>query len=294
MAHEERLTMKHILQLTDGKRGHEVQVEGLLSALAERSEIRLSKYHVKDKAGLRCLVHAPPQLLLSAGSATHLSLWYWGWRFRAKTVVLMKPGLPNFLFDACIIPEHDQVRGGKNVLSTKGSLNNIRNKTSANPRHGLILIGGPSKHVLWDSVSIATQVNSVVRQNPDIHWHLTTSRRTPEGFLKQLGVAMNLSAHLAVDLPHDWLRTQYAQASVAWVSNDSVNMVYESLTAGLRVGVLNSPSINKSRVMQGLTQLLNQGLITNQVGGVASMPTANTTFDEAGRAADWLIAQGIV
>ena len=148
--------------------------------------------------------------------------------------------------------------------------------------------------MLWDSVSIATQVNSVVRQNPDIHWHLTTSRRTPEGFLKQLGVAMNLSAHLAVDLPHDWLRTQYAQASVAWVSNDSVNMVYESLTAGLRVGVLNSPSINKSRVMQGLTQLLNQGLITNQVGGVASMPTANTTFDEAGRAADWLIAQGIV
>jgi mitochondrial fission protein ELM1 len=39
----------------------------------------------------------------------------------------------------------------------------------------------------------------------------------------------------------DWLPTQLARADQAWVTADSVSMVYEALTAGAAVGVLDVP-----------------------------------------------------
>ena len=67
---------------------------------------------------------------------------------------------------------------------------------------------------------------------------LTTSRRTPPGWLAYLrqhlepGLLRRLSLHDWRGLEPDWLVQRLPLADSVWVSEDSVSMVYEALTAG--------------------------------------------------------------
>ena len=40
------------------------------------------------------------------------------------------------------------------------------------------------------------------------------------------------------ETPRGWIEEQYAACSTAWVSGDSISMLYEALSAGCRVGLL--------------------------------------------------------
>ncbi|QGX39167.1 mitochondrial fission ELM1 family protein [Permianibacter aggregans] len=280
-----------ILQISDGKRGHEVQVEGLLLALQQQRRVETQLINITQPE--RSLpAEFAPDIVIGAGSATHTKLLFLARRFRAKSIVLMRPKWPSFLFDACVIPAHDQPKVRDNIFISQGSLNNIREKTFADPRHGLILIGGPSKHVQWSSRAMAEKIISAVDAHPDIHWQLTTSRRTPSEFLGMLPVKPNLVAHAVDALPGDWLRSQLRQARYALVSNDSVNMVYEALTAGLAVGLLCSPELAGSRVMRGVQQLLTSGKVIDVEQSTITAQSADQQFNEADRCAQWLLTKG--
>lgn len=95
-----------------------------------------------------------------------------------------------------------------------------------------------------------------------MNWTLTTSRRTPQDFLQHLDGGERLTVIPVTETGPDWLPAQLARASQAWVTADSVSMVYEALTAGAAVGVLEVPRKQSSRVSRGLEQLTTESWVT--------------------------------
>lgn len=286
--------------LTDDKPGHRSQLLGLAQALGERIDCRLHWLRLAEKplaqaASLAC--EQQPTLILCAGHRTHWPALRLRWRYGGKLLVLLKPSLPVWLFDLCVIPEHDRPRQGRRILATCGTINDIRPATDASPRHSLILIGGPSHHHGWDEAQMLAQLQQLLARQPDQHFLLTTSRRTPASFIGNLGelAGEGLEVVPVEQTDRDWLRRQYARCGRIWVSEDSASMVYEALTAGARVGVLPVPRLRASRVSHGLDQLLQQGRVTS-LGALCEtgiMNPATEGLNEAGRVADYLLAHVI-
>lgn len=282
--------------VSDGKAGHRSQLNGLLDALRQRQQCDVHWFDC-NSAPLRqaAALESSPQFILCAGHSTHRCSLYLKWRYGGKLVVLMKPSLPRWLFDLCVIPRHDGVRGGRHTLLTRGPINDIRPSDRLQPDRGLILIGGPSRHHGWDDGQMLQQLQRLLHSDPARQWTLTTSRRTPESFLpalRQLGLE-GLQVVPAEQGDRDWLREQYATSGVIWATEDSASMVYEALTAGARVGVLAVPRQHNSRVSRGLDQLLEEGLAISLPAATGSDPAPKTEqarpLCEADRVAQYLL-----
>lgn len=128
-----------------------------------------------------------------------------------------------------------------------------------------MLIGGPSKAHGWSAEATGAAIKAVLHARRDLAWIIADSRRTPAGFLEQLGPQQ----HGAEIIPHqqtkpDWLPTQLMAAQEVWSTEDSVSMVFEAVTASARVGILpapvKKPSADPVRAMQ---MLLREGYATH-------------------------------
>jgi len=259
--------------ITDGKPGHLSQLRGLAAALGRQADAVAhevaaagpwasawdwTRGRTRPGAGLD-----RPWLVAGAGRATHLSVLAAGRATGAATVVLMKPSLPAGWFDLCVAPEHDAL-AGPNVVATRGALNPMRPAARREPGRGLILIGGPSKHHGWDADALIEQVHAVTSEAEGQTWTLTTSRRTPAETADRL-VALSGGALTVVPFAQTgpgWVADQLDRAEAVWVTEDSVSMVYESLTAGAAVGTLAVPRTGTSRVLRGVEALVSRGLVT--------------------------------
>lgn len=245
--------------MTDDKPGHKSQLDGLLQALQDQVDTLVQWVHIANSLkGQLAEQIGKPDFILAAGHRTHLTALRLKWRLGGKLVVLMKPSLPLFLFDLCVAPEHDGVASSQRVISTQGALNAIRPSENSDDNAGLILIGGPSKHHGWSDQQMVAQLQLLKVKMPEVQWTLTTSRRTPESFL---GTVEHLVDRQFEVVPveqtsREWLLEYYRRCGVIWVSEDSVSMVYESLSAGAKVGVLGVPRLHQSRISQGLDKLL--------------------------------------
>lgn len=249
--------------VSDGKAGHVNQSHGLAQALARLTPVHVSTIlvvHCWDacRAG-RALPR--PDLILAAGHRTHLAALLARRTHGGKIVVLMKPTWPTGLFDLCLIPEHDGAQTTGNIIATRGALNPIT-PGRPEPGRGLILIGGPSPHHRWDDADVAAQVRAIAQAAPATHWELTTSRRTPTGFIARLGTLPNLRVTPVEQTGPDWVPARLARAAAVWVTADSVSMIYEALTAGAAVGLLAVPYRRRSRVVRGIEQLIHERLVT--------------------------------
>ncbi len=204
-----------------------------------------------------------------------------------KAVVLLKPSLPLALFDLCIIPEHDNPPHRLNIMAVRGVLNDVQTSAISSPDQGLMLIGGISSHFGWDDASVAAAVSKIALTTPQVRWQLTISRRTPPTFLASL--AHPLPNNLTL-VPHNetgsgWLEQALTAAGQVWVTEDSVSMLYEALTAGAGVGLLRLPDPRNSRVRRGVDELVAAGWVTPfeawQPGLI--LPRLSVQFNEAER-----------
>ncbi len=292
-----------IWRLTDGKPGHEKQTLGLAHALLRNCAGKCYDLPVPSRSGslmqwMRGRFPAganlpPPDILLAAGHATHFALLAARRAYGGKAVVLMQPSLPLALFDLCVIPEHDNPPDRSNVIAIRGVLNDVQTSTTPSPNQGLMLIGGVSSHYGWDNAAIATAVTTIAQATPEIAWQLTTSRRTPSTFLTLLA---QMRPHNLKLVPHDetspgWLEAALAEAGQVWVTEDSVSMLYESLTAGAGVGLLRLPQPRNSRVRRGVEKLVAESWVTPyeawQHG--RTLPPPMHSFNEAERVATLLL-----
>jgi len=286
-----------VWRFSDGKAGHDAQSQGLLRALQERVTVSAYSIPVGQSGGgfwswlsgtYRYGARLPvPDLLIGAGHATHWFLLAARRRWGGRTIVLMKPSLPLSWFDLCIVPEHDGPLQAANVLSTLGSLNSIQPCRGHDSRIGLIILGGPSRHYRWDSEEMLTQLERLVRERPRKQWLLTTSRRTPESMLRPLRDRVEFQCVPYASTDSDWLPARLSEAGEVWVSEDSVSMIYEALTAGAQLGLLKVQRGKENRMTSAIDILVERGWV-GAPGQWQLAAGPGQTLNEAARCADWI------
>lgn len=260
----------HILVISDGKAGHENQSLGLAEAMARRhpAEIHTLRLDMRRwmyprlKAAIAGVGHFPcPDFVLATGHATHPAALLVARKYGARSICLMKPSLPVSWFDLCICPEHDFI--GKpvprNVITSKGALNRVR-PTEGGRSGNIFLIGGPSKTHGYDEAALIARIRGIAA---DGEWQVADSRRTPETFLPALKKELpGLTVFSHQETQPGWLAGKLASADTVWVSEDSVSMIYEALTGGARVGILEMPRLRPdARVIRGLEALKAAGYL---------------------------------
>lgn len=287
-----------IWRFRDGRAGHENQVVGLSEAIARICNARFCDIYLnRSLRGLKSLLphrlsfatNLPaPNLLVGAGHSTHLPLLTFQQRFGGKTVVIMKPSLPTALFDLCLIPMHDKlIFHPHNVMRTEGSLNRIQPSTEQNSRKGIFLIGGPARHFAWSDENVLQQILSITRRER-IQWTLATSERTPENFVRiWRSQVPEIPLVTSQECSSQWLPEQLAKCGIAWVTCDSMSMIYEALTAGIRVGLLELPQANDDRISRNVQRLVATGLTitTSQWLAGRKLPIQIRPFSEVNRCA---------
>jgi mitochondrial fission protein ELM1 len=291
-----------IWRFSDGNPGHDSQSVGLVDALSRR--VPVQRYEPAAVPARRAAAwwlsrrYPPgdslpaPDLLVGAGHATHLPMLAARRRHGGRSVVLMKPSLPYRCFDLCLVPRHDTTTAGDNLLLTEGALNSMVRSDRHDPDKGLVIIGGPSRHVRWDDEILLHGVEELLQRRPPTRWWLTTSRRTPAALLDRLRRRVPRAQATAFGhSPPGWLQARLAEAGEVWVSRDSVSMIYEALTCGARVGLLDVPVVaGADRVNAGIDRLVATGWVTAPAASeLAAGPPQ--PLDEAARCADWIVSE---
>ena len=252
-----------VLYVSDGKAGHRSQALGLFNAMPvpkvlqeiKIDELSIFKLLIRQKPPI-----TPPDFIVGVGTHTHLKVWLLGHLYpKAKTIILMKPSLPISWFDYAVIPKHDGVPVSKSVILTQGALNPIMNEGRHEAQRILIALGGSSKRHQWHEQDVLNRIQSIVSGNPSAHIILTTSRRTPSAFLNVLKqYNLNIEICPVEQTPQGWIFEQMQLAQAVWVTEDSVSMIYEALTAGCQVGLIALPRIKTDRITQSVDELLKQ------------------------------------
>lgn len=298
----------NIWRITDGKAGHDSQSIGLCTAIerlkpCKRFDISASSVFSNCKNLLLKKFESGkelpnPDLILGAGHGCHLSMICAKQATKGKTIVLMKPSMPLSFFDLCIIPKHDISVDQKNIITTNGALNPIQFNEKKLSSSGLILLGGPSKHYGWNNESILGQIIQIVNSNSNIHWTVADSPRTPEAMLDKI---INLS-HKNIDVmpfantDSKTIREFIFKADKIWVSADSVSMIYESLSSGAAVGLLDVKQKNKNRISEAVNSLAKkQQIIPFELWKETNKLTkSDIKFNEADRCASLLLERGLL
>lgn len=265
--------LKLIRVISEGRPGHENQSVGLAEALARRTGAQVEVIRIpatwnlltRRRAALE-LKSTAPQLVIGTGHKTHLPIWFAARKFGARSIIIMEPTWPKRWFDLCVLPQHDSEPGNGNpcIITTLGALNRVPETSPAKRPQGVVLIGGPSKAHGWDATTTTNAIVSVVNSHSELRWAITDSRRTPAEFLDQLR-AKNLRAEIIShqQTPPDWVPTHLMAATAAWVTEDSVSMIFEAVTAGARTGVLPVPATNpKAAPVLAVQKLVHEGYAT--------------------------------
>jgi mitochondrial fission protein ELM1 len=288
-----------IWRFTDGKAGHDTQSLGLTNALSALTPCKIEHVPVPSLSRLttelltqnfRYMHLLPdPQLLVGAGHKTHLPLLC-ARKFRGgKAIVLMKPSLPVRWFDLCLIPEHDNPPHRKNIQRTCGALNRVSGGHIKQSNKAMVLIGGPSRHFNWDTRLLADQIHHIISAHPDYQWILADSPRTPAQ-TKNLICGMtssHVTYHRFADATNSWLADELATSKLVWVTEDSISMIYEALTAGAAVGLIELPKKSAGRLTTAVRHLADSRMVTSYQNWKSGQPLAEpkTRLNEAERCA---------
>lgn len=237
------------------------QTRGLVEALSELTPVEVTDVFLPDYGFWRSFFDwtifvssflggkkknqsLEADLIIGTGSHTHIPMLLYEQKNMGKVVTCMTPDWPLAKYmDLCFIPEHDSPKKADNVFITMGPPNTACNIQAHDLKQGLIVIGGKDKKTHhWNNEKIFLQVRHVLETKTDIFWTVSTSPRTPEKMTSMLAILDKEFSGMAFTpfekTPQGWIEEQYAKSEFAWVSADSVSMVYEALSAGCRVGVL--------------------------------------------------------
>ena len=297
-----------VWRFLDGNIGHEKQSLALINSInleIKLLNIPITNLIITTFINIKKLIKLPrPDLIIGVGHRVHLSLIVAKLLFGGKSIVIMKPSIPVHWFDLCIIPKHDQYNGKGLVYRTNGALCDIENKGVKKSNKGLILIGGLSKTFIWDNDSVVEQIMQLVINNPNIKFELTTSRRTPIDFSLNLeklktnlnNLSLNYKKNLKISFPknqnENWVKERMSEAKFAWITEDSISMISESLTAGQLVGIIKLSKNNlnkKNKKLNSLNILKKEGLIFYDQDGTYKNTNKLIMFpNQAEKCANWI------
>lgn len=179
---------------------------------------------------------------------------------RAKSIVLMKPSFPFNLFryDLAMVPAHDRGRmpdGAFRTLLTPSCMEPERISEAARNMAGslrrpekvkfAVFLGGPTRHFRLELEPVRQLFQALDRSaSLSGDYLVTTSRRTPQGISDFIKREIVNHAHcqkvvIAAEDPNPGVAPgMMAIAPVILVTEDSISMISEAVSAGRKVIVL--------------------------------------------------------
>ncbi|MDC0475437.1 mitochondrial fission ELM1 family protein [Methylophilaceae bacterium] len=277
--------IKTIWRLLDGKTGHEKQSLALVKNLKNQANCKIFNINIQDLENpfLALILKKynlnngliRPDIAIGAGHKTHFHLLAIKRYFGAKIVVIMKPSLPLKLFDLCVIPKHDDVKVGTNVIITNTPLVNFNLNMKKKENMALFLIGGPSRHFHWDSKIILEQIKNISKKFKFKKLLIATSRRTPFDFIDEFNRLniKNIQLYEHTKIINNWLDKNIIKVKNIWVTNDSYSMLIEAIASGAYTDILELKIKKKSKLSKEINlvkkKIRNKITIQNEAERVA-------------------------
>lgn len=306
----------NVIAFLDGRPGHEKQTRGVLNAMSRMTNIDITFRNIVPgnfggsiKEGLHFMLSklfsvkqhglsSDIDLIIGAGTHTHIPMLHLKRSSGAKTVTIMSP---SFLlireFDLCFIPQHDNVKPQSNIVFTIGPPNSAVSMGKHQQNSGLILVGGvdPKSHY-WSHHQLLDQIRFILHKGSTMEWTVSSSPRTPSETIQHLdrlvSQEQNSSFYRSEATPSGWIEEQYDLNHQIWVSADSISMVYEAITAGCCVGILPVKWKRKTgKIKRSIDYLLTNGwaISFEQWKTGVEMKVPDNRLDEADRCAQEIL-----
>ena len=279
-------------------------------------------------AGMDITRFKPKTLFISAGSSAAPFCLASAKATGSKSAVIMTPSiLGTKPFDYAIIPEHDKHDSeDRNILITLGAPNHIytpeleqagaeffADKDFGNNKVVAVLIGGSDANYK-PSVAWAEEALGALRHVEGIKLLITTSRRTGKALDDKIEEMFSDADSLGYMLilaknPHvNALTAMMGRAAHVLVTEDSVSMVSEAVTAGFRVGLLRVPRSSDAvkkffgsgpKRFDDMFEKMRQRNLLVDLGKTPDFRNFlhepeqkhHQDFNEAKRAAEWILTQ---
>jgi hypothetical protein len=250
-----------VIAFLDGRPGHEKQTRGILMELGAMANLEVMEIKIRRRSLSGMIIdlvklfakrqnsigieqYRNAALLIGTGSQTHVPMLRMKQALTVPAVTCMMPA-PYLrpLFDLCLVPLHDGIAEGGNIMTTVGPPNCSRPQGEKCQSAGLILLGGlDRKSHIWRSRETADQIITIAQREPSIHWTVSSSPRTPPDMVEMMveiaDTQTNVDFFRFEKTASGWIENQYARSRIVWVTVDSMSMVYEALSAGCQVGLL--------------------------------------------------------
>ena len=223
----------------DSKIGHEKQVHAILDNLSLTEDLLIEERYISNPVWLELFLYllkikpnqdSIPDIIIGAGSKTSIPMLRYKTDNKTKVISVMKPQFFESKFDLIVAPRHDYKVVPDNVFTYFGSIA----KVNINPELeniGLIVIGGVNKHFNFDDDYLISQIDFVISLFPDTSWIVFNSRRTPKSFNEKIKQNTSIEKFIDVNENFEPLNNYLLKAKFKFVTPDSVNMIFESLSS---------------------------------------------------------------
>ena len=266
----------------DNKIGHTKQVSVLIDELKKEFDVSLKEIKCKKSMLLDVFnlcsafivkdAHKKPDILIGAGHSTYLKILADKVKYggkKTKSIAIMKPSFLRSWFDLICAPEHDYDKSIENNTYTfKGSLATVIDEPPDNDL-GLIAIGGVNNHYEFSNDEIYKQIEFIINLHQKDKWFIYNSRRTDRDLSIKLSALADNSSIEFIDIDNKSapkLSSVMSRASSKFVTPDSVNLVFESLSTQGSTYLLHLIKKRNHKI----TKLMSNLILTRDVGHVES------------------------
>ena len=266
----------------DNKIGHTKQVSVLIDELKKEFDVSLKEIKCKKSMLLDVFnlcsafivkdAHKKPDILIGAGHSTYLKILADKVKYggkKSKSIAIMKPSFLRSWFDLICAPEHDYDKSIENNTYTfKGSLAKVIDVPPDNDL-GLIAIGGVNNHYEFLNDEIYKQIEFIINLHQKDKWFIYNSRRTDRDLSIKLSALADNSSIEFIDVDNKSapkLSSVMSRASSKFVTPDSVNLVFESLSTQGSTYLLHLIKKRNHKI----TKLMSNLILTRDVGYVES------------------------
>ena len=182
-----------------------------------------------------------------------------------KAIAVLTPSFRLKEFDLICAPNHDSHRlkaiDNNKKIFYEGSLAKVYDQLP-NEDIGFIGLGGKNKHFKFDVNNIFKQIQYITSLYPSKNWYIFNSRRTPKKLNKLITdyIEINKMTNVSFENFNDINVYSYdeiiSQSSIKVVTQDSVNMIYESLSSKGETILFNMDYMKMNKIVKLVHNLL--------------------------------------
>ena len=274
----------NILWIKDGKKGHEKQVQALLEELSKTIDIKIYQedYHISSLKRFFDIFHHTTSyvlkkydsckiiksynqndinLVIGAGSNIHTRLLLLKkflkdiYNKDIIAISVLTPSLFKNEFNFICAPNHDEIKLSniKNTIFFEGSLAKVSIQ-EPDDSIGLIGLGGINNHFIFNEDDLIKQIEYILSLYPNKDWYLFSSRRTSDLMIDKVKTLTDSFSNLIV--AHENFDEIIKHASIKFITQDSMNMVYESLSTKGQTFVFNMKYKNENKITKQIKKLI--------------------------------------